>query len=75
MAQERILLVEEGDILDAKIRKAEKEIEAMENTLKVVNVSNDNYRNRLTIIDPEGKFVMMHFFGGGGCVDFTDHLH
>lgn len=49
------MLQEEGDILDAKIKKAEKEIEAMENTLKVVNTSNDTYRKNLTMIDKEGE--------------------
>ncbi|XP_034233340.1 coiled-coil domain-containing protein 39-like [Thrips palmi] len=54
IAQEKIMLQDEGDILDAKIKKAEKEIEAMENTLKVVNTSNDTYRKNLTMIDKEG---------------------
>jgi len=51
------MLQEEGDILDAKIKKAEKEIEALENTLKVVNTSNDTYRKNLTMIDKEGKVL------------------
>lgn len=49
------MLQEEGDLLDAKIKKAEKEIEAMENTLKVVNTSNDTYRKSLTMVDKEGN--------------------
>lgn len=53
------MLQEEGDILDAKIKKAEKEIEAMENTLKVVNTSNDTYRKNLTMIDKEGEFFFL----------------
>ncbi|KAK3929103.1 Coiled-coil domain-containing protein 39 [Frankliniella fusca] len=54
VAQEKVLLQQEGDVLDAKIKKAEKEIVAMENTLKVVNTSNDTYRKSLTMIDKEG---------------------
>ncbi|KAJ1523584.1 hypothetical protein ONE63_001429 [Megalurothrips usitatus] len=54
VAQEKVLLQQEGDVLDAKIKKAEKEIEAMENTLKVVNTSNDTYRKSLTMVDKEG---------------------
>lgn len=55
IAQEKIMLQQEGDLLDAKIKKAEKEIEAMENTLKVVNTSNDTYRKSLTMVDKEGN--------------------
>lgn len=57
IAQEKIILQQEGDVLDAKIKKAEKEIEAMENTLKVVNTSNETYRKSLTMIDKEGKLT------------------
>ncbi|XP_047107145.1 coiled-coil domain-containing protein 39 isoform X1 [Schistocerca piceifrons] len=52
-AQEKYELQEQGDELDAKIRKAEKEILAMENTLKLVNASNDTYKKSLSSIDTE----------------------
>lgn len=47
-AQERYLLQEQGDKLDETIRKTEHEIQAMENTLRVINVCNDKYKTTLT---------------------------
>ncbi|NXP03510.1 CCD39 protein, partial [Thinocorus orbignyianus] len=44
-AQEKEALQREGDDLDAKICKAEKEMIALENTLCVLNNCNSNYRN------------------------------
>ncbi|KAJ3058607.1 Coiled-coil domain-containing protein 39, partial [Rhizoclosmatium hyalinum] len=46
-SQEREELQREGDELDAKIRKAEKEIKALENTLKLMNDRNEGYRMNL----------------------------
>ena len=50
-AQERYLLQEQGDKLDETIRKTEDEIQAMENTLRVINVCNDKYKVTLTADD------------------------
>ncbi|XP_017790071.1 PREDICTED: coiled-coil domain-containing protein 39 isoform X1 [Habropoda laboriosa] len=50
-AQERYLLQEHGDKLDEAIRKTEHDIQAMENTLKVINVCNDKYKVTLTAND------------------------
>nr|XP_012146111.1 PREDICTED: coiled-coil domain-containing protein 39 [Megachile rotundata] len=43
-AQEKYLLQEEGDKLDETIRKTEQEIQAMENTLRIINTCNDKYK-------------------------------
>ncbi|XP_066457641.1 coiled-coil domain-containing protein 39 [Eleutherodactylus coqui] len=43
-AQEKEELQQVGDELDAAIRKAEKEINALENTLQVINGCNNSYR-------------------------------
>ena len=47
-AQEKEELQREGDELDAKIKKAEKELRALENTLQVVNSNNDSYKQSYT---------------------------
>ncbi|KAJ3023472.1 Coiled-coil domain-containing protein 39 [Thoreauomyces humboldtii] len=46
-AQHREELQREGDELDSHIRKAEKEIKALENTLKMMNDRNEEYRLNL----------------------------
>jgi hypothetical protein len=54
-AQEKFLLQQEGDELDTKIKKAEKESLAMENTLKVVNLTNAAFKQSLGAVEDEGK--------------------
>ncbi|KAG8516046.1 Coiled-coil domain-containing protein 39, partial [Galemys pyrenaicus] len=51
-AQEKEELQREGDNLDAKINKAEKEIYALENTLQVLNTCNKNYKQSLKKVTP-----------------------
>ncbi|ELW66923.1 Coiled-coil domain-containing protein 39 [Tupaia chinensis] len=51
-AQEKEELQREGDSLDAKINKAEKEIYALENTLQVLNNCNNNYKQSFKKVTP-----------------------
>ncbi|XP_017486700.1 PREDICTED: coiled-coil domain-containing protein 39 [Rhagoletis zephyria] len=46
-AQEKQMLLDEGNNLNAKVIKAEEDIKAMENTLMLLNNSNDSYRSKL----------------------------
>ncbi|XP_070157828.1 coiled-coil domain-containing protein 39-like isoform X1 [Polyergus mexicanus] len=52
-AQEQYLLRERGDKLDEAIGRTEQEIRSMENTLRVVNVCNDKYRDNLVMVDQD----------------------
>nr|XP_022910929.1 coiled-coil domain-containing protein 39-like [Onthophagus taurus] len=54
-AQERYELQQEGDELDNKVKRTEKEILAMENTLKVVNMTNTVYRKSLEPFEEDNK--------------------
>ncbi|KAJ3177443.1 Coiled-coil domain-containing protein 39 [Geranomyces variabilis] len=56
-AQHREELQREGDELDAQIRKAEKEIKALENTLKMMNDRNEEYRMNLYKAELSSKDV------------------
>uniref|UniRef100_A0A8C3X187 Coiled-coil domain-containing protein 39 n=1 Tax=Catagonus wagneri TaxID=51154 RepID=A0A8C3X187_9CETA len=51
-AQEKEELQREGDSLDAKINKAEKEIYALRNTLQVLNSCNNNYKQSFKKVTP-----------------------
>lgn len=59
-AQERYLLQEQGDNLDEAIRKTEEEIQAMENTLRVINICNDKYKVSLSVDDQNKLEVEEH---------------
>lgn len=58
MAQEKYLLLNEGNALNEKILKAENEVKCMENMLQLMNFSNDEYRKifeTVTESSPEVK--------------------
>lgn len=56
-AQEKFMLQQEGDEFDQRIKNAEKEIIAMENTLKLVNVTNASFKNSLAPVRDDGEEV------------------
>lgn len=58
-AQEKFMLQRQGDVLDQKIKTAEKEIVAMENTLKVVNLSNSSFKHSLLPVKDDGRFILL----------------
>lgn len=57
-AQEKYALQEQGDKLDETIRKTECEIQSMENTLRIVNASNDKYKKSLGLVEENGPEQM-----------------
>ncbi|XP_044752886.1 coiled-coil domain-containing protein 39-like isoform X3 [Coccinella septempunctata] len=54
-AQDKYFLKQRGDILDYKIKRIEKEIVAMENTLKIVNLTNAAYKKSLSEVEDTDK--------------------
>lgn len=52
---------QQGDELDGYINQAEKEIYAMENTLKVLNSANDSYRNTLDEITENSNNLFIRY--------------
>lgn len=54
-AQEKQMLLDEGNELNEKVLKAEKEIEALQNTLALLNNCNDAYRKKLQKQQEGGK--------------------
>lgn len=54
-AQEKFMLQQQGDDLDQKIKIAEKEIVAIENTLKMVNLTNVAFKSNLSELKDDGK--------------------
>ncbi|XP_024083675.1 coiled-coil domain-containing protein 39 isoform X2 [Cimex lectularius] len=61
LAQEKHQLQEMGDDLEAKINKTEKEIQAMENTLRVVSLTNENYKTNLETVDLDGPEMQEYY--------------
>lgn len=55
-AQERQILLERGSELDKKVIAAEKDIKAMENTLTLLNHSNERYKRKMNQISDDGKY-------------------
>uniref|UniRef100_A0A8W7PLP0 Coiled-coil domain-containing protein 39 n=1 Tax=Anopheles coluzzii TaxID=1518534 RepID=A0A8W7PLP0_ANOCL len=52
-AQEKYMLLREGSELNVKILKAEEDLKALENTLKVMNYANDKYKRGFQKVEDE----------------------
>lgn len=53
-AQEKFILQQEGDRLDATVRRAQRDIASLENTLKVLHASNKAYKRSLENVEEGG---------------------
>ena len=74
-AQERHELQKAGDELDLKIRKGEKEMRALQNTLDVMNNRNQQYRHALTKADPTSlEAQQREDLDGAVCCNFVAGL-
>lgn len=60
-AQEREILMKRGGELNDKVIAAEKDIKALENTLLLLNHSNEIYKRKLQQHTDDGKFALLHF--------------
>jgi UDP-glucose:O-linked fucose beta-1,3-glucosyltransferase len=55
-AQEKEELQREGDQLNEQIKKAEKEIIALKNTLQIINSNNSNIKNQNSRVGDQSNF-------------------
>lgn len=58
IAQEKALLLEEGSKLNEKVLNAEADIKALENTLILLNYSNDKYKRKMGQVQDNGKIFI-----------------
>lgn len=73
MAQEKYLLLNEGNVLNEKVVKAESEIKCLENTLKLMNFSNDEYRKIFeTVTESSPEVKRMHDLQNRYCQTMTE---
>ncbi|XP_021711610.1 coiled-coil domain-containing protein 39 [Aedes aegypti] len=56
-AQEKYMLLREGSELNVKILKAEEDLKALENTLKLMNFSNETYKRGFQKVDDDNPDI------------------
>ncbi|XP_029724791.2 coiled-coil domain-containing protein 39 [Aedes albopictus] len=56
-AQEKYMLLREGSELNVKILKAEEDLKALENTLKLMNFSNETYKRGFQKVDEDNPEI------------------
>lgn len=59
LTREKLELQETGDRLDERVQKMETEIRAMENTLHVLNASNNCYKSSLSSVNPASRYIIL----------------
>lgn len=60
-AQEKALLLDQGSKLNEKVLNAEADIKALENTLILLNFSNDKYKRKMGQVQDNGWYPLIFF--------------
>lgn len=78
-AQEKALLLEQGSKLNEKVLNAEADIKALENTLILLNFSNDKYKRKMGQVTDNGKCfihnIKQNFYYSSFCLIISEEFN